>query len=283
VARDVADTAPAPIEFEALTPYTGVRLPPGDVTELDDAQVAEVGRLASTYGVVVLPGRPLAPADLAAFTARLGPPMFTPGEDPIPEHPHVHRAPTSAVPDRPRVGAFHTDTSFVARPPAYTLLHAVDIPATGGDTMFSNQYLAYDALSPVLQRFLDGLRLRHRVSGVRRPEDAAGTFWHPAVRINPVTDRRALYVTFRERCDQIEGMSPAESAVLLEFLYRHSQDAGFVYRHRWSLGDLVVWDDRCTMHAAVQDFGDSTRVMHRTMVQGEEPVGPHGLTSSTSS
>ena len=270
----------APVAFELLTPQTGVRISAQPVSELDDAQVAEVARLASTYGVAVLPGRPLPPADLAAFTARLGTPMFTPGEDPIPEHPHVHRAPTSADPSRPRVGRFHTDTCFVARPPAYTLLHAAEVPRCGGDTMFSNQYLAYDMLSPVMQRFLDGLRFRHKVSGVRRPEDAAEMFWHPAVRVNPVTERRALYVTYDARCDRIEGMSPEESTALLDFLYRHSQDSAFVYRHRWTPGDLLIWDNRCTMHAAVSDFGDDTRIMHRTMVEGEVPVGPNGITSS---
>ena len=109
---------------------------------------------------------------------------------------------------QPVSGGFHTDTCFVEKPPSYSSLNGIEIPRHGGDTIFCNQYLAYDSLSDVMKGWLKGLRLKHVVSGTARPEAVPNPVWHPAVRTNPVTGRKALYVTYAARCIEAEGVRP---------------------------------------------------------------------------
>ena len=185
--------------------------------------------------------------------------------------------------------AWHSDFSFLNEPPLGSLLYTREVPPHGGDTLFANMYLAYEALSPGLKRMLDGLQAMHagrpygtqfdlsevRVSqsiGIERhrPEADRETA-HPVVRVHPITRRRALFVNpiYTTRfCD----MSEAESRPLLEQLYAHCTRPEFTCRLRWQEGDLAIWDNRCTLHYAINDYDGHRRVMHRTTVAGTRPV-----------
>ncbi len=178
---------------------------------------------------------------------------------------------------------WHSDISFGAIPPALSILHARAIPADGkGDTLFCNMYAAYESLSPGLRRVLDGLTALHdarkliaRNKSAENDEQPISLTLppaeHPAVRTHPETGRRALYVNdyFTHR---FGDMTEAESRPLLDLLIAHATRPENVYRHRWRKGDVIMWDNRCTMHYALYDYGPSeVRVMHRTTAAGDRP------------
>ena len=260
----------AALRAELLTGQTGVRITGVAVDDMTDAQIEAVRRLVSTYCVAVFPDQFVTPQQHVAFVRRFHPITFTPGEDRHLDWPDVH---VIARPgnDLPPINGFHTDTCFVERPPSYTSLAAVELPPTGGDTVFANLYIAYEGLSPVMQRWLSGLRFKHVVTGTKRPEEVPNPVWHPALRTNPVTGRKALYVTLPMRCIEAEGMTQREGKNLIAFLYEHAQNIYAMYRHRWQPGDLVMWDNRCTLHAGVYDHGDAPRTLYRVMCEGERP------------
>ena len=140
--------------------------------------------------------------------------------------------------------------------------------------MFASQYAAYEALSPAMQTMLSGLRAVHSGEGYYRlmgldPDDAPRRA-QPVVRSHPVTGRKGLYVN-RIWTKHFEGMTVEESRPLLEFLYNHGVQPHFTFRHRWSPGDLVFWDNRFVQHYAIPDYGSQTRIMHRATVLGETP------------
>ena len=140
--------------------------------------------------------------------------------------------------------------------------------------MFANQYLAYDLLSERMRAFVDGLKAVHSGEGYYRligldPREAPQNT-HPVVRTHPETGRRALFVN-RIWTRRIENLAEAESRVLLDFLYEHAVMPNLTFRHTWSPGDLLMWDNRCVQHYAVYDYGDATRVMHRATVLGDKP------------
>ena len=173
-----------------------------------------------------------------------------------------------------RTDIWHSDSSFQVNPPLGSILLARQIPDVGGDTMFSNQYLAYDALSKTMQSVLDPLHAVHTAEGVfkasnRDPANAPRAS-HPIARPHPETGRKALYVN-AVYTKQIEGMNKAESDSLLNYLYAHSSEPNFTYRHRWAQGDLIIWDNRCTLHYAVHDYGNAPRVMHRALAIDDSP------------
>lgn len=171
-----------------------------------------------------------------------------------------------------RTDIWHSDSSFQDQPPLGSVLLARQIPDVGGDTMFSNQYLAYDTLSKTMQSVIDPLRAIHSAEGVWRASNRdpanAPRASHPIARPHPETGRKALYVN-AVYTKQIEGMTKAESDALLSYLYTHSSEPNFTYRHHWTAGDLIIWDNRCTLHYAVRDYGKAPRVMHRSLVSDD--------------
>jgi taurine dioxygenase len=176
---------------------------------------------------------------------------------------------------------WHTDETFLEHPPMGTLTHAKLIPETGGDTMFASSAAAYDALSPNMKAYLEGLtaihdlsrisELRFRFGGVG-PEVYAAAITedrrtaHPVVRVHPETGTKGLFVnpTYTRH---IVGLPPDESDMILAFLFRHAVKEQFVYRHHWRDGDLVMWDNRSTMHMVLNDFA-GRRLMYRVSVVG---------------
>ena len=180
------------------------------------------------------------------------------------------------------VGAhWHSDDSYKAVPCALTILYGVAVPPTGGDTQFINMHAAYDGLSPALRRRIDGLKVVHTYDSSRKGTRIAKLnaaeasslppVVHPLVRTHPETRRRALYMN-PNRMEAIVGMARAESDALLDELTVHATRPQYQYRHKWQPGDIVVWDNRCTMHKANADYPDGEkRLMHRVIVAGTEP------------
>jgi len=202
------------------------------------------------------------------------------------EHPEIIlRKP---VPGKPYKPNWHSDLSSMLKPAQASLLRAVEVPEVGGDTMFANMYLAYDTLSEGMKKLIDGLYGVH-IGGDRSridnstPERAAetrrlNTVAHPIVRVHPETGRKALCIS--EKVKFLAGMTREESAPLIKFLIEHATRPQLVYRHQWTNDDLLVWDNRCTLHNALDDY-DHTKVRHleRTTVRGT-PSG-HLYTQAT--
>jgi taurine dioxygenase len=183
---------------------------------------------------------------------------------------------------------WHTDNSYVAIPPAGSMLYSLIIPVNGGgDTSFNNQYLAYDELPDELKRAIEGRTQVHDSSrnsagvlrpGVRlptRPEEVEGPT-HPLVRGHPVTGKRALYLGRRRAwpSNYIVGLDNSQSEALLDRLWAHATQPRYAWTHRWRVGDVVLWDNRCCMHYRSEVDSSQPRVMHRTTIKGEAPIAP---------
>ena len=158
------------LEAELMTGRTGVRITGVSIPEITDDQVEEVRGLVGEYCVGIFPDQHLTPEEQRDFIGRFGKVTVTPGVNMETEYAMVHKVANRGDPDRPVSGGFHTDTCFVERPPSFSSLNAIEVPRYGGDTMFCNQYMAYDSLSDVMKGWLKGLRLKHVVSGTDRPE-----------------------------------------------------------------------------------------------------------------
>jgi len=177
--------------------------------------------------------------------------------------------------------SWHTDDSFMREPCSLTMLYGVVVPSRGGDTQFVNMQAAYEALSPEMKARIDGLQVIHKYQSSRqtnkvskRPESemkAMPEATHPLVRTHPETGRKALYLN-ANRMEQIVGIDRAESDALLDTLIAHVIEPRFQYRHAWRQGDIVIWDNRSTMHKANADYPEGERrLMHRVIVAGDAP------------
>ncbi|HTP95712.1 MAG TPA: TauD/TfdA family dioxygenase [Burkholderiales bacterium] len=174
---------------------------------------------------------------------------------------------------------WHSDMSFTTVPSLGSLLRCIAVPEVGGDTQFANMYAAYDALSDGMKHLVAGLhgihlsgtrRLANATTGVERAEEQVRInppVAQPVVRVHPETGRKALYIG--EKVRRFDGMTEDESRPLIDFLVGHATRAEFVYRHQWRKDDILVWDNRCTMHQALGDFDETElRHMERTTVLG---------------
>ena len=238
---------------------------------VDDASFAVIHAAFLEHLVICIRGQAhVSPEDHMEFAARWGEISVHPYVPSIEGYPGMMRIhdPT------PVTTTWHADTTHLAAPPALTLLLARVIPAYGGDTMFANQYLAYENLSPGLRTTLDSLRAVHQ--GTELAAEAglgkeAVTAVHPVVRTHPETGRRSLFVN-GNYTRRVDGWTEAESAPLLEYLYAQACRPEYTWRHRWRPGDLIIWDNRCTQHAVVADVGGQERVLHRVTIAGDAPA-----------
>jgi taurine dioxygenase len=172
---------------------------------------------------------------------------------------------------------FHSDQCYVEQPAMATMLYAMEIPSRGGDTLFANMYKAYDILPEELKRKLDGLKAEnvydYEASGTTRGSkirEGVKHYAHPVFRTHPVTKRKALYVN-RLMTDHIVGLPPEESNDILNFLFDHAERPEFVYAHEWTVGDLILWDNRCILHARTDFDASERRKLRRITVLGEKP------------
>ena len=256
---------------------------------------AAIHRAFVDHSVLVFREQALPPEALVAFSERFGPlEQHVLKQFALPENPDVFVVSNVKEKGKPkgaiRAGQYwHSDCSYMARPTLASLLHALEIPSYGGDTMFASMAAAYEALSATMQGFLDGLTAVHDYSHAyetffskfpdRPPlteEEKAKVppVEHPLVRVHPESGRKALFVNpgFTR---SVVGLSEAESRALLDFLFDHARQPDFIYRHRWTPGDLVIWDNRATWHLAIADYDmDEPRHLYRTSVAGDRPIQP---------
>ncbi len=249
--------------------------------ELKPDTVAAIRAAWLQHQVLAMPGQDLSLDDLERFALTLGPFGTDPFFGSVPGHPHIAQVRRDAD-ETTKIFAetWHSDWSFLPRPPQATLLYGNVIPPLGGDTLFANQYAAWDALSPTMRTLLqdkqgihsarrgyarDGMygeRDRGRSMAIRFGDDALATQLHPIARAHPETGRTALFVSPGYTIG-IDGMSDAQAQPLLQELFRHQVRDEFVYRHRWQPGMLVMWDNRCVVHAATGGYDGHARLLHR--------------------
>ncbi|MFE2120302.1 TauD/TfdA dioxygenase family protein [Rhodococcus aetherivorans] len=260
-----------------ITPLTGtigasvegIRLDePLDATVFDELHEAFL-----THCTLVFPDQHIKPSAQVEFARWWGDPVVTAMLNPLDGNPEVVQI-ANVKKETTATEAWHYDAAFTEVPPKISILSAVTVPV-GGDTMWSNQYHAYERLSPDMRRVLDTLRIRFHGTRLGRMLEVAKadipSAVHPLVRTHPETGRKALYVGHRENVC-IEGWTREEGEALLEYLYRNSVSPDNVYRHSWREGDVVMWDNRCTMHYAVHGYGDQERVLNRVTLHGEKPI-----------
>lgn len=205
-----------------------------------------------------------------------------------PQHPEIYvlsnvakdGATTGTHPDRGTL-VWHSDLSFQKRPASATILYGIEVPRAGGDTLYADMYAAYDALDRRTKERLEGMKAVHDLDASRRrageppmtPKQRAEAppVEHPVVRTHPETRRKILYLS--RHVSHFAGLPREESDALLERLMAHATRERFVFRHRWGARDVVMWDNRCTMHCATPyDAREERRVLHRTVVLGEIPT-----------
>ena len=279
------------LTIEPLAGALGASVKGLDLTKVTTSDELEgLRRVLADHLVVFLPEQDLSLDDLERVTDLLGGRDVTPFVDPLEDRPYVIRVIKEPTDVLNFANAWHSDLSYLPEPPAYTLLHAWDVPDYGGDTVWSNQYLAYEALSGGLRKTLDGLRCVHSAGmaygtgglldqfkdfssmAIAPSEEAYAEHVHPAVIVHPVTGRRALYVN-PVYTTRFEGWTKEESHALLGYVHKLSINENFTCRLRWSVKTLAIWDNRCTMHNALNDYSGVRREMYRTSVKGSAPAG----------
>jgi taurine dioxygenase len=252
--------------------------------DLDDRAVGAIRAAWLEHLVVVFLGQDLPSERFLAFAKRLGPIGEYPFVQGIPGFPEII-AVVKLEHERVNFGGiWHSDTTYLDIPPMATLLVAREIPPYGGDTLFANMYLAYEALSDGMKALLDPLvavnssakadvtRTREdRVrDGAKAEAKQAYQAEHPAVRTHPETGRRALYVNVGHT-QRFRGMTEEESRPILDFLFDHLKKPEFTCRVSWQVGSLALWDNRCVQHNPVNDYHGHRRVMHRITLSGDKP------------
>jgi taurine dioxygenase len=240
---------------------------------LDDSMMALLKDAFLRHCVLIFPRQDaLTPEQQVAFAARWGEVHLMPTPDKCLDGNRAVLV-LDTHGERPVTDQWHSDVTMEECPPLGSFLLARVVPV-GGDTIFANQYLAYDALSDGMKRLLDGLHALHNGDNFARAGNYdPATFpssVHPVVRTHPETGRKALFVN-PVYTSRFEGMTVAESRPLLDYLCAHSVQPNFTFRHRWTQGDLLMWDNRCLQHFAVADYGSSPRTMHRVTVLGDRP------------
>jgi len=248
----------------------GIEVDGLDVRDLDDTTFGPVRELLDEHHVVVFHGQDLTPDDEVAFARRLGPISVHPYIPPLAGHPEV----LEVVGADHRIAVnWHQDQTYLPCPPAVTMLLARVLPERGGDTMFADQHLAFETLSPGLRAALEGMRAVHRgtekaADAGLRPVDVEHS--HPVAPRHPVSGRRALMVN-PDYTVRLDGWTEADSTRLLDFLYAWSSRPEISCRHRWSPGDFVLWDNRSLAHRVVPD-ASGPRLLHKVTIAGTEPA-----------
>ncbi len=269
------------MHIEPVTALIGAEVSGADLESLSDTEFAQIERAFTEHQVLFFRDQPpLDPEAQVAFAKRFGELHYHPAA-PHPEgHPelfiiHAHKNSTYADGN-----GWHTDVSCDVEPPLGTCLQLRVLPPIGGDTLFASMCAAFGTLSLTLQEFLSGLTATHESEHIyrgryaKRGIDDTGKVYpsaeHPVVRTHPQSGRQALYVnpSFTTR---INGLEPAESKALLDFLYSHQQRPEFQVRFRWTENAIAFWDNRCTQHFALWDYWPHERKGHRVTIKGERP------------
>ena len=251
---------------------------------VSDEMITQIRRIWLQHGVVFFRDQPLDSAQYLAFARRFGDIVEYPFVKGLPDYPLI--IPVLKLPHETQNfgGVWHTDTTYLAEPPIATMLIARELPPYGGDTLFSSNYAAYEALSPGLQETLRGLRAvnssaKAAVTKTREDRLADGataaartalSSEHPVVRTHPETGRLALYVN-PGHPTRFVGWTEEESEPLLKFLFEHQVRPEFTCRFSWQTGSIALWDNRCCLHNPVNDYHGHKRLLHRITLRGDIP------------
>jgi len=264
-----------------------------DLRALDADGFAAIHQAWLDHQVLLFRDQVLSDDDLVAFSRRFGDldeaPVQETGRRFVEGHPEIYVV-SNVLQDGVAIGSlgageavWHTDMSYLPSPPKASVLYALEVPASGGDTSFCSMYAAWDTLPDALRRRVDGARVKHDgtynsggytrqgVTPTDDPRTSPGTL-HPLVYVHPETGRSGLYLG-RRRNAYIEGMSLEESSALLDEIWASATRAALTWQHQWRVGDLVLWDNRCTMHRRDAFDPAARRVMHRTQIRaGSTPT-----------
>jgi len=282
-----------------LTPAVGAEVTGVDLAEIGDAEFVLVERAWHRYGALLFRGQQLTDDDLLTFSRRFGeldpPPVQEHGRLSPPGYPDIYVVSNVMDEKGQPLGAlgageavWHTDMSYLELPPDASMLYALEVPPVGGDTWICGMHAAWVSLPEPLKAQVRGRRIKHDgtynsggylrqgIESTDDPHKAPGA-WHPAVCRHPATGTPGLYLG-RRRNSCVEGLPPTESEALLDALWAHIERPDLRYVHRWRVGDLLLWDNRSTMHRRDPFDGKARRVMHRTQIKGAHP--PQGYLAS---
>ena len=274
------------MNIQPLAPSLGSIIHGFDLSQpLTDSLLAELRAIWLDRKVIVLRGQALASEQYLSFAKQLGTPDIYPFLEGLEEFPEITPVLKKETETVNFGGVWHSDTTYQPRPPMATILYALELPPVGGDTLFANQVQAYENLSKGLKDMLAKLKIicrpdkaaavatrANRVAEQGRNIDKSNLVGiHPVVRTHPETGKKALFVNPAHSC-HFEGWSMEESDGLLNFLYTHQIREEFQCRHVWQKGDVVIWDNRCTLHYPVNDYFGHRRLLHRITLKGDRPV-----------
>jgi taurine dioxygenase len=260
-----------------------------DLRTIDPDVFSNLHQAWLDHSVLLFRGQNLTDDDLIAFSRKVGDldlaPIQESGRRFVAGHPEIYVV-SNVIENGAPIGTlgsgeatWHTDMSYLEDPPKASILYALEVPPSGGNTYFCDMYRAYESLPEGLKRRVEGLMLKHDgtynsggyvrqgITAADDPMTSPGAF-HPLVCTHPETKRRLLYLG-RRRNAYIDGLSLPDSESLLDQLWSYATRKEFAWRNEWSVGDLVLWDNRCTMHRRDSFDASSRRIMHRTQIKGE--------------
>ena len=295
--EEMTTSSTASFDINPLSPALGAEISGIDVATISDADFAALQAAWHEHLVLAIRDQQVSDEAFLSFSARLGQLDFAPitvtGKPYIPELPHL-AVTSNVVEDGQEIGGlgnseliWHTDMSYAENPPIASLLYSLEIPQTGGDTWFCNMYKAYESLPPSLKQRVASLTCKHDAShnsagetrkgfadGFANRDEIPGAV-HPLVCRHPATNRPVLYLGRRENA-YVVGLPDDESDALLDEIWSHTTTSEISMRHHWQVGDILMWDNRCTMHRRDDFDQNARRLMHRSQVQGSAmaPANP---------
>ena len=279
------------IQVVPLAGSLGAEIGGVDLRHLDDAEFAEIHRAWLQHQVIYFRGQTMTPDEHLDFARRWGEIHIHPFNAPMEGYPEILQILKTEAATRNNGNRWHSDQMYTAAPAKATILLAREMPPYGGDTMFSNLYLAYETLSDGMKEMLSGLKGVHNgnssknfLGGSRAAQAKMGLIptpqkdpdpdvqtvsVHPIIRTHPETGRKALYIG--SHTERFDGMTDDESKPLLDYLMAHTSRPEFICRVRWEVGTLTIWDNRCCQHYALNDYQGQRRCVHKITVKGDTP------------
>ncbi len=277
-------------ETQPLTPRIGLEIVGLDLKRAADAEIAALADCLDRASALLLRGQSMMPGEIVAFSRQLGEldeaPVNENGRTFVAGLPELYVVSNIKDATGEAIGSlgageavWHTDMSYLPNPPDASLLYAVEIPPEGGDTWVAGMHAALEDLPADLRARIEGRRIKHDgtynsggflrqgVTATDDLEQAPGAL-HPAICRHPRTGREALYLG-RRRNAYVEGLDRAESEALLDALWAHATRPEYCYRHRWRVGDMLIWDNRATLHRRDPFDPEARRLMHRTQIRGK--------------